>query len=174
VLPTLQTFAPRFEIYTDARGNLAHEWGTEQLGGLLCGPGGYEYFMVPVSQICEGTLKAGGQHRINQCEAAAALVAISTWADTLRGSHVTLYIDNCAAEGVLNKGSSSSWYMARISATFWRVAEQHDIGIWICHVPSKLNPSDPLSRGDADIAVALGATRRQACCEEVSTWGWSY
>ena len=59
VLPTLQTFAPRFEIYTDARGNLAHEWGTEQLGGLLCGPGGYEYFMVPVSQICEGTLKAG-------------------------------------------------------------------------------------------------------------------
>ena len=95
-------------MYTDARGNLASQWGTEQLGGLVRGPTGYEYFMVPASHICEGLLIAGGQHRINQCEAAAALVALSTWAKALSGSYVTLYMDNSAAEGVLNKGSSSS------------------------------------------------------------------
>ena len=63
--------------------------------------------------------------------------------------------------------------MARISATFWRVAEKHNIGVWICHVPSALNPADLLSRGDASIANILRAKWRQPCCEKAFNGDWA-
>ena len=100
LLKPLCSPAPHAVIYTDARGNSDQAWGTEFLGGLLHISGTYHFFMVPVTELCEGYLTTSSQHRINQCEAIAELVAISTWSRVLAGLWVTIFIDNSAAEGV--------------------------------------------------------------------------
>ena len=172
-IPHLGASGPRAEVYTDARGTVAGEWGSEYLGGLLHFEGIFEYYMSPVDLVGAEHLDPHGFHRINQCEGLAALVALSTWAQRLRGSWVTLYIDNQAAEVTLAKGYSRSLLMAKMSASFWRLAERNHIGVFIQRVPSSLNPSDALSRGDDSEALSLGATRVRARCEPSSRFGWS-
>jgi len=164
--------APRAEIYTDARGTVGDIWGSEFLGGVLQTTDRLEYFMAPVSDVCWQYLDPVGQQRINQCEAAGALVALQTWGASLSGHWVTLYIDNSAAEGSIAKGYSKSLFMARIASACWRLAERFGIGLWIGRVPSSLNPADALSRED-------DSTMRRLCAHQVAaewlpavTWDW--
>ena len=164
--------ALRAEIHTDARGTTGGQWGTEYLGGVVQTSERLEYFMAPVDRVCQHYVDPCGLQRINQCEGAAALVALCTWGPMLAGYWVTLYIDNAAAEGAIAKGYSRSLFLARIASACWRLAERHGIGLWIERVPSSLNPADALSRGDDTIMREAGGSQVAAEWPPVDTWDW--
>ena len=164
--------SPRGVMYVDARGTVDGVWGSEFLGALVHSDNLLQYFMAAVSEVCAEHLDPSGYQRINQCEAAAALVALSTWGAELAGHWVTLYTDNRAAEGALAKGYSRSRLLANISAAFWQLAEKYRLGIWIVRVPSELNPSDALSRGDPTWAQSVGAAEVKAKYAPAASWGW--
>ena len=163
----------RVTIFTDARGNVDNVWGSEYLGGLaILSEETIEFFMAPVSEVCAKYLDSKSAQRINQCEAAAAFIALSTWAKQMVGCWVTVYIDNAAAEGSISKGYSKSLFLANIAAACWSLAEQFGFGLWVERVQSSLNPADALSRGDSSNIKALGGKQVQARWAPVDQWGW--
>ena len=67
----------------------------------------------------------------------------------LRNCRVDLYIDNQAAEHILRKGASAAPDLNLIADKFWHLIFERNITLRVFRVPSKENPSDAPSRGEA-------------------------
>ncbi len=93
--------------------------------------------------------------RINKAEAAAALLALKSFAAFVRGCDVTLLVDNTPAEGACSRGYSPDPLLAAIVGELWLLAGALDITLWIDRVPTKDNLADPLSRQDFALAEDL-------------------
>ena len=138
------------------------------LGGLLLASDGGAFF----EQVCgdkEEWLPARTSN-INEAEAQAANVWMSTFGPAIRGGDVLLFIDSKAAEGVVIKGYSSSPSLAAIAGCFWAAAAQFNVKVWIGRVPSRLNPADGFSRQDRSLATKMGWVRVCPLVPNVAEW----
>ena len=91
-------------------------------------------------------------------EMLAAFFGLSTFARTLKGSCIHLWIDNTAGESALRKGASKCRDHNLIAHNLRLYAAQIGFGLEIHRVPSKLNISDLPSREDYKGLEAHGAT----------------
>ena len=146
--------------FVDARGrstpSTPEDWGKEYLGGVIFSEAGGAYFMLPVTPVVESQWMTDRDSRINEAEALAALVFVTTFTHILQDCDVLLFVDSSASEGVLIKNYSSSPCMCMISAAFWDVLFAHRAGVYIHRLPSALNLADSFSRGDDAIGVEYG------------------
>jgi len=89
------------------------------------------------------------QTQVNAHETIAALWAVCTLQHLLPSHQIHLYIDNTTAESILRSGYSTASYLNHLAAAFWIIAAAHQADIHIIRVPSKSNPADAPSRGEA-------------------------
>ena len=88
------------------------------------------------------------QQRINESESLATVFTMEAFASDSAGSDVMWAIDSSAAEGTLRSGYSPNRFLCALAGEFWRIAQAHDIRVWLHRVPSASNLADPISRGD--------------------------
>ena len=151
-----KAIARRFAVlFSDARGRAngpgePELWGTECLAaGLITATGGYYTYLLADDHAVQQWLGAvTSEHRINECEAAAALLGICSFAQHLFDVDVLHFIDSTAAEGSVIKGLSRSRTLSAIAGAYWTTANMCRAAIWVAHVPSKLNVADGPSRHD--------------------------
>ncbi|KAF4647668.1 hypothetical protein FOL47_004310, partial [Perkinsus chesapeaki] len=132
-----------FVVYTDA------ESPGNRLAGVLYCPRGGKSRDRYYSEIIPADLLSSLMPRKNQIvalELCAAVTAINTFRDVLKGQCVWLYIDSRAAEFALIRGSSAKSDLNDMTASLWRTAASHSISIWISRVPSEQNIADGPSR----------------------------
>ena len=135
----------RVDLFTDGRGNLDKEWGSEYLGAVCRDSTTVSYSLTPVARADGGFLKVK-EHRINKVEALGALFGLTTFQDRIRNADVLLWIDNAAAEGCVNKGYSPDREMAALAGEAWLLADRLVGILWSMRVPSSHNIANPLSR----------------------------
>jgi hypothetical protein len=103
-------------------------------------------------------------HQINYLEAAAVRNALVMLFDTLsEGSFAELQIvvDNTSVQGALARGSSPSQTMADILLEVATMLEVLSIPVSVEYIASKMNPADPISRGQRpDWSAALWTDER--------------
>ena len=85
---------------------------------------------------------------INEAEALAALVWLETFRACLQGADLVLFLESEAAEGSLLKGYSSSRSLTAIAGALWALSASLQARLWVGRMPSRLNPSDEVSRRD--------------------------
>ena len=92
----------------------------------------------------------------------AAPMALETWAETVRGRNVLLYVDNNSALSALVKGYTPKVDSAKIVSQFWLTAARVRCGIWAERVESKSNIADGPSRGDVTLMRQMVAKETRA------------
>ena len=89
------------------------------------------------------------------------MVALSSFAQEMRGRRVVLYSDNTGAELSVVKGSAKAWDHNQMVHSIWTQAFEQKIRLWVERVPSKLNISDGPSRFRYELLSELGAQWRE-------------
>ena len=123
--------------------------------------------MVSVKQWGIDRWLGTGQTRINEAEAVNMLVALCTWSGLIQ---LNAWVDSSAAKGAITNGYSKSRTLTKIAGEIWLKVEQLQCGLWIHQVPTKLNPADPLSRGDDTIARVAEFEQVEASCCAPDKW----
>ena len=77
-------------LVLDARGNIHGTWGSEYLGAFLMVGEVREYYMIRIGEHGIDNWLDQSMHRIDQAETVNVLVALSTWADELRGTLINV------------------------------------------------------------------------------------
>ena len=96
--------------------------------------------------------------QIEVYEAAAAVVAVHTFAPYIAESDVFLFVDNTGAQAALTHGVGGEDDVNAIASAFWTQAAAEDLGICVERVDSESNPADLPSRGlYSDFLAQLGA-----------------
>ena len=93
---------------------------------------------------------------IGPLEAYAALIALRSWGEQLRGSNVTWWIDNSGVQAAMIAGNSDCKATNMISSEIWLLAAELDICLWVERVRSKSNIADVPSREDTSVEEVLG------------------
>ena len=65
-----------------------------------------------------------------------------TWRKEIAGKRVIIFIDNSAALSSLIRGDSVSGIAAALAATFWLIAQEANICIWLARGRPKLDIAD--------------------------------
>ena len=104
-------------------------------------------------------------------ELLAAIAAIFTFIDDLKGLPVIAWIDNQSVRAALASGTSKAEDIhALTSAVHWFCAEHH-VGLWVEWVPSATNLADELSRvGSSRYSKQVEALRFPPWCREWSSF----
>ena len=164
-------------VFSDARGRAGDGgvdsiWGAEQLAAVVLTPAGgwYTHISAAARQVQVWLAGASPDHRINECEALAALLAVGTFGVLLKDADVLHFIDSTAAEGTLLKGLSVSRTLSAIASAFWVQAGLHRAAVWIGRVPSKLNVADGPTRHDLSEVTALGWARIPPWLPDPQPW----
>ena len=89
-------------------------------------------------------------------EMVAAVLALETFADRIRGSDILLLIDSEAVEGALIKGYSSREDLCQLISVFWDLAFQLRVRVFIDRISTDANPADWPSRNKLSIGEAAG------------------
>ena len=92
----------------------------------------------------------------------AAVLALETFADQIRGADVILLIDSEAVEGALVKGYSSREDLCQVISIFWDLAFQLRVRVFIDRVSTDANPADMPSRNRLHVGEAVGWRTVQA------------
>ena len=95
---------------------------------------------------------------MGQLEILACPLALSTWAETLAGRRVLLFVDNDAAAACLVRGYSPKADSSALVGSFWLLASRTRAEIYIDRVESKSNIADGPSRLDFSLLESLHAT----------------
>jgi hypothetical protein len=85
---------------------------------------------------------------ICQLELLAALCAVLTFQEAIRGRRVVLFIDNMSALSAIVNGYTGQTHMALLSNMFHTVLAALQVDLWSEWVPSKANIADVPSRPD--------------------------
>ena len=86
----------------------------------------------------------------------AAVLALETFADRLRGADILLLIDSEAVEGSLIKGYSSREDLCELISVFWDLAFQLRVRVFIDRISTDANPADWPSRDKMFIGESIG------------------
>lgn len=89
-------------------------------------------------------------------EMVAAVLALETFADRIRGSDILLLIDSEAIEGALTKGYSSREDLCKLISVFLDLAFQLRVRVFIDRISTDTYPSDWPSRNKLSIGEAAG------------------
>ena len=89
-------------------------------------------------------------------EMIAAVLALFTFADRVRGSDLLLLIDSEAVEAALIKGYSSREDLCSIISVFWDLALSLRVRVFIDRISTDANPADWPSRNKLHIGEAVG------------------
>ena len=79
-------------------------------------------------------------------------------------------VDSSAAKGAITNGFSRSKTLTKMAGEIWLVADALQCGIIVKHVDTTLNPADPLSRGQEEIAISNGFMKVAAACLPPDRW----
>ena len=85
--------------------------------------------------------------QIEVYEAAAAVVAVHTFAPYIAASDVFFFVDNTGAQAALTHGVGGADDVNAIASAFWTQAAAEDLGICVERVDSESNPADLPPRG---------------------------
>ena len=86
-------------------------------------------------------------------ELVAAIAAMHTWEDLLKGQLVLIWIDNQSVCAAIASGASAAEDLhALVAGLHWFCAERH-IGLWVEWLPSGTNPADQPSRAGVSSLV---------------------
>ena len=86
-------------------------------------------------------------------ELLAAIAAMHTWEDLLKGQLVIIWIDNQSVCAAIASGASAAEDLhALVAGLHWFCAERH-IGLWVEWLPSDTNPADQPSRSGVSSLV---------------------
>eukprot|EP00435_Cladocopium_sp_Y103_P009665 s1508_g2.t1 len=101
-------------------------------------------------------------------EMIAAVLALETFADRIRGADILLLIDSEAVEGALIKGYSSREDLCEVITVFWDLAFQLRVRVFIDRISTDANPADWPSRNKLYLGEAAGWQTMHrsdlACC----------
>ena len=165
--------ARRFAIiFSDARGTVNREWGSESLAAVLLMAEGGTYTVMHCQEklAVEWLQHVSSDQRINECESLAALLGLATFADLLEGVDVLHFVDSTAAQGILVRGYSRSPTLSAVTSAYWTLAGQSRVTVWIGRVPSKLNIADEPTRGDESAMKTHGWNRQEPHLPPVKPW----
>ena len=100
-----------------------------------------------------------GQQVISQAEIYPVIILKSFWSQRLKDRRVLLFIDNEAARFSLIKLNTPSVASIKLIHLYYNLEAESPSYTWFARVPSKSNPADWPSRGEAELAVqAFNAT----------------
>ncbi|CAE7424313.1 unnamed protein product [Symbiodinium sp. CCMP2592] len=134
--------------------------------GVVAGIGGiiYDASGVPLaffsSEIPKSDLElleAESEHPIYEVELYAVLVAFMLWAEVLRDTFSTFYLDNEAAQSALIAGRSGTRNGRRLLQQVLSLEHDNMARPWFGRVPTHSNPADPPSRQIVDHLIRQGA-----------------
>ena len=137
-------------LYTDAtgHGNLGFALYDKHAHNLLWGASSTPQWLRDRLQKRET--------QVNAHELIAAHWGLAATKTLIPGAIVHLFIDNTAAQSIAQKGTSSKNDLNHIAGSLWLLAASLKIELNIWRVPSKLNASDPPSRGKLPPLASAG------------------
>ena len=89
-------------------------------------------------------------------ELLAAVVAVQTFREEIRGKLVLLFIDSEPVEAALIKGYSAKEDVCELVGIFWELVLELRCSVYIDRVPTDSNPADNPSRGDVATGLLCG------------------
>jgi len=132
-------------------------------GGLEVGVGAILFLFVPrrvlwfgctlPEEIVNAWQAEGSKQVIAQGELLPILMARRLWSGLLRGSSFLTFVDHDAASASLIRGYSANRFSADIVDKVARLDIAEGSLVWYERVPSKSNPADAPSRGEAPEAI---------------------
>ena len=87
-----------------------------------------------------------------------------------QGAIVYLFIDNTAAQSIAQRGTSSKNDLNHIAGSLWLLAASLKVDLQVRRVPSKLNASDPPSRGKPPPFASAGTRHKGPQCHINLLW----
>ena len=84
--------------------------------------------------------------QLYELETCAALLAILLVATMAKNATMILCVDNTGAQNALISGNSTNPVANQMIATFWQIAAQNNIFVWVGRVDSPTNIADAPSR----------------------------
>ena len=106
------------------------------------------YFGTPVDDVIVSLWASRPEQQvIAQAELVPTLMALSTWADRVRGRPLVVFIDNDSARFGLISGYSAVPASAAIISLAWGLIARLGVFPWFARVPTVCNPADGPSRG---------------------------
>ena len=87
-----------------------------------------------------------------------------------KGAIVYLFIDNTAAQSIAQRGTSSKNDLNHIAGSLWLLAASLKVDLQVRRVPSKLNASDPPSRGKPPPFASAGTRHKGSQCHINLLW----
>ena len=94
--------------------------------------------------------------QICMIELLAAVVAVQTFREEIRGKLVLLFIDSEPVEAALIKGYSAKEDVCELVGLFWDLVLELRCSVYIDRVPTDSNPADNPSRGDVATGLLCG------------------
>ena len=94
--------------------------------------------------------------QICMIELLAAVVAVQTFREEIRGKLVLLFIDSEPVEAALIKGYSAKDDVCELVGLFWDLVLELRCSVYIDRVPTDSNPADNPSRGDVATGLLCG------------------
>ena len=151
-------------LYTDAtgHGNLGFAIYDKDTKNLKWGAS------VTPQWLCARLQKRETQ--VNAHELIAAHWGLSATRDLIEGAVVYLFIDNTAAQSIAQKGASRKNDLNHIAGSLWLLAASLRVNLQVRRVPSKLNASDPPSRGKTPPLASAGTGHSGSKCHINLLW----
>ncbi|CAE7229688.1 unnamed protein product [Symbiodinium sp. CCMP2592] len=155
-----QTSGRELFIFTDG----SYEPGAEivaGIGGIIYDASGVPlaFFSSEIPMFDLEVLEAESEHPIYEVELYAVLVAFMLWADVLKDTFSTFYLDNEAAQSALIAGRSGTRNGRRLLQRVLSLEHDNLARPWFGRVPTHSNPADPPSRQIVDHLIKQGARR---------------
>ena len=86
----------------------------------------------------------------------ATLVALETLREQIFDSSPLLFVDSESVQGALVKGYSAREDLCELVGSFWKLALDVKVNLYIDRISTDANPADPPSRDRMDVGVKLG------------------
>ena len=138
-IPRPSNCRPDLVVYTDAA----------LLSRLLAAvvlsptPSSFSASLLLVSSTPQAWMKKfNRKNPIIGMELLAPLALLWGFPKLLRGKRINLYVDNDTVSNALIRGDCSEAFLAAMVKTFWKLAEELSLDIWVGRVGSKVNPAD--------------------------------
>ena len=94
--------------------------------------------------------------QISMVEMFATVVALETFRDQITDASVLLFVDSESVQGALVKGYSAREGLCELVGSFWKLALDVKVNLFIDRISTDANPADPPSRDRLDVGVKLG------------------
>ena len=98
------------------------------------------------------------------------LVAIEICGRDLESKNIAIFIDNEVAKTWFIKGYAKHEDACTVAGLIWAKLAKLNCNVSVHYIRSKSNPADSVSRGQWNLAEALGATRVEHSWVEPPTW----